>query len=265
MTKTHKLVIWLVITAFLAGFFWLWAYELLQGSLFESNNLHLRMWAALTVLVGFVSAGFILFQRYLFALFAGMLAGLSFMFFFGINPLNFISSAAILLLFFHAQANIKEELAQRTKINARMAIRRSVMPLILSVFLLVSFGAYQSPAIKSFENINRLPSSSEKFISTIVGAVVRDFAGGALDPSLESQATDQVSRQLIDQANVFLEPYFQYAPPAIAFALFLILWGLSWIFIWLSLASGVIFFYMFKKMRWFRIEEKDVKAEVLTV
>jgi len=49
----------------------------------------------------------------------------------------------------------------------------------------------------------------------------------------------------------------------LAFGLFLILWGLSWIFIWLSVLLGMLIFWILKKTKVVSIEERDIKAEVL--
>ena len=62
-----------------------------------------------------------------------------------------------------------------------------------------------------------------------------------------------------------LKPYFQYAPPLLAFGLFLVLWGLSWFFIQLSVLVGMLMFWILKKTNFVKIEKKNIEAETLVV
>ena len=109
-----------------------------------------------------------------------------------------------------------------------------------------------------------MPSASTVFIKNIVEQTL----GGQL-AQVESQQKDiilnQVTQEVIREFNLWLEPYFQYAPPVLAFGLFLVLWGVGWIFIWLSVFIGLLIFQILKKAKFFRIEERNVKAEVLTI
>ena len=60
-------------------------------------------------------------------------------------------------------------------------------------------------------------------------------------------------------------PYLHYAPPVLAFVLFLILYGLSWIFLWLSMLICIGVIAALRMMKFITIEERDVKAEVMVV
>ena len=81
----------------------------------------------------------------------------------------------------------------------------------------------------------------------------------------KEKIVNEITSNVFQQLNSFLKPYFRYAPPLLAFGLFLILWGLSWFFVWLSVLVGMGIFWILKKTGIVRIEEKDVKAEVLIV
>lgn len=138
------------------------------------------------------------------------------------------------------------------------------MNFVIAFFVLASFAAYQSPAIEEFKNIQKLPSSSEVFIKT----VVEQSLGGQLKEAGAQQkdlVLNQVTQEVVKEANLFLEPYFQYAPPALAFGLFLILWSVGWIFVWLAVFLGIFIFWVLKKIKFFKMEEYDVKAERLVV
>src|SRR3989344_1720239 len=75
----------------------------------------------------------------------------------------------------------------------------------------------------------------------------------------------QIAGETFREINTFLKPYFQFAPPLLAFGLFLVLWGLSWFFIWLSVLVGMLIFWILKKTKMVIIKEKDVKAEMLVI
>ncbi len=266
MSKNTKLTVWLVIVGILSGIFWWDAKIWLQGSLFDAGNYRPSLVGAIVVLAGIIGAGYIIFQEYLNSIIPGILIGVGYIVFFGVNPVNLITAAIVLLLFFHAHANVAEELSQRTKINAKMALKRAVSPILLAIFLLMSFGAYQSPAIKSFDNLKQLPTSTEQMIRSVVEAVV--------GPQIENQGASQadmdqifkrVTREVLGQLNTLAGPYLVYAPPVIAFGLFITLWSLMWLFALLSRLVGMAVFYIWKRVGWFRIEEKDVKAETLIV
>ncbi|MEK7603954.1 MAG: hypothetical protein AAB461_02425, partial [Patescibacteria group bacterium] len=94
-----------------------------------------------------------------------------------------------------------------------------------------------------------------------------------LGPQIEAEAGSQkkenviaeTARVTVQQINNLLSPYFQYAPPLLAFGLFLILLGLNWIFVWLSVLAGVGIFWILKKTGFIMIKEYDIKGERLTV
>ena len=56
-----------------------------------------------------------------------------------------------------------------------------------------------------------------------------------------------------------------YSVICLIFGLFLTLWGLIWLFSWLSIGMGWLIFLLLKKIKFIRIEEGEVKAEVLVV
>ena len=76
---------------------------------------------------------------------------------------------------------------------------------------------------------------------------------------------NQVTQEIVKQANSFMEPYFEYAPPALAFGLFLVLWGVGWIFVWLAVFLSLLVFQILQKIKFFKIEEYDIKAQKITI
>ena len=183
---------------------------------------------------------------------------------FRLSSINLVGFFILTLLSYQAQDIVIGEASERVKINSRILVKKSLASLILAFFVLVSFAAYQSPAIEQFKNIQKLPSSSEIFIKTIVEQTL----GGQLaeaSPQQKNLVFNQVTQEVVREANTFLGPYFEYAPPALAFGLFLVLWGVGWIFIWLSVFFGMGIFRILKKTGFVKIEERDVKAERLVI
>ena len=247
--------------------FWMWASARMWLSvpLFESNSSYFGIFGALlTVLISILSLGFLCFRGKKEGIILSGIVGLMYFVMFGVSNFNLVGVTILILLFIHADDLVSGEMRERIKMNSRLLIRKSLPSLVLGLFVLVSFAAYGSPAIESFKNIQQLPSSSEIFIKTIIEQTL----GGQLaeaTPQQKELVLNQATKELVGQANSFLEPYFQYAPPALAFGLFLVLWGVGWIFIWLSVFLGMAIFWILKKTNFFRIEEYDIKAERITI
>lgn len=237
-----------------------------QGSLFEiQSEVSLVIVSVLfIVLLVLLSMGLILFQNRLWSVYLGLIVGITYSLIFGISNINLVGIFILVMLFYHAQDIVHDEINERIKMNSRLLIKKGLVNFITAFFVLASFAAFQNPAIEEFKNIQKLPSSSEIFIKTIVEQTL----GGQLveaGPDQKELVLNQVTNEVVGQANSFLEPYFQYAPPALAFGLFLVLWGVGWIFVLLSTLLGMLIFWILKKINFFRIEERDVKAEAIVV
>lgn len=238
----------------------------LRGSLFDiQNTTNLTITSLLfLVLLSLLSIGIVVFQNRLQSIYLGIIVSVIYSLLFKISNLNLVGIFILVILFYHAQDLVQGEMNERFKINSRVFLRKGLMNFVIAFFVLTSFAAYQSPAIEEFKNIRQLPSSSEILIKTIVeqsiGSQLKEVSAQQKDLVL-----NQVTQEVVKEANLFLEPYFQYAPPALAFGLFLVLWGVGWIFIWLAVFLGMLIFWILKKIKFFRIEERDVKAEILIV
>lgn len=218
----------------------------------------------LVLLLTAVVMGIALFQKKVWALTLSGVVGLIYMFQFGFTGLNLLGIGIYLLLGLYSLSNSGAEISQRTKINIRRIIQHGSSPVILGLFVLISFAAYQSSGIQKLKYADKLPSQSEVFIRSMVENIVGNQIQGA-SPAEKKSIVGQVGQQTLNEINNFFKPYFQYAPPVVAFGLFLILWGISWIFVWLSVLLGMLIFWILKKTKVVMIEERDVKAEVLVV
>ena len=265
MSKTNKFIIWCVLVAITS--FWMWATARiwLSAPLFEGNYTQFFIFSAvLTVLISILSLGFIFFKGKKEGIALSGIVGLMYFIMFGVSNFNLVGVTILILLFIHADDLVSSEILERIKINSKVLIRKSLPNIVLGLFILISFAAYESPAIESFQDIQKLPSSSEIFIKTVVEQTLSGQLVEAT-PQQKELVLSQVTQELISQANSFLEPYFQYAPPALAFGLFLILWSVGWIFMLLSVFLGVIMFWVLRKTNFIKIEDYDVKAQKLTI
>lgn len=266
MSKTNKFILWCVLVAVTS--FWMWAgvQVWLRGSLFDiQNTTNLMITSILFLaLLSLLSVGIVVFQNRLWSTYFGIIVSVTYSLLFKISNLNLVGIFILVLLFYHAQDLVHGEMNERFKINSRIVLRTGLMNFVIAFFVLASFAAYQSPAIEEFKNIRQLPSSSEIFIKT----VVEQALGGQLAEANSQQkelVLNQVTREVVGRVNAFMGPYFQYAPPALAFGLFLILWSVGWIFVWLAVFLGMFIFWILKKIKFFKIEERDVKAEILII
>ena len=218
------------------------------------------------VLVSIISLALPLFRQKRWELVTSGIVGIIFLLFFGWTYINLIGVLIAMSLFEYARFASVEEIDQRTKINSRMIVRRGATGVVLAFFVLVSFAAYQSPVAKGIAAAEQLPSATQQLMRSVVESVI-----GTTETRKKTENTEkekivkEITSKFFQQLNIFLKPYFRYAPPLLAFGLFLILWGLSWFFVWLSVLVGMGIFWILKKTGIVRIEEKDVKAEVLIV
>ena len=202
------------------------------------------------------------FRKKRWALVTSGIVGIIFLLFFEWTYINLVGVLIAMSLFESARFAGVEEIDQWTKINSRTIVRRGATGVVLAFFVLVSFAAYQSPVATGIAETEQLPSVTQQLMRSVVDSVI----GSQIPAGPEKEGViSQVTNETFQQINGILKPYLQYAPPLLAFGLFLILWGLSWIFVWLSVVVGMGIFWILKKTEMIKIEERDVKAEILII
>ncbi len=263
MTKYYKIIIWHVLVAVLAWWMWLGGqsakFNALTGIDFKIPAL-----AAFILITAVLVLGYIVFQKRRWSLTATAVIGFFFMLFFGWNWLNL--SAILIFLVFNlwSATRVRREIVERRILNIQDAFYHGLTPIVFGLFVMISFAAYQSSWADQIKKANQLPNQTQVFIQQIIDK----FAGNKIQARTTGQrreVVNQVSSQVFQEFNSFLKPYFQYAPPVLAFGLFLILWGLSFVFIWLGMAVGMILYWITKKFRVVWVENKDMAAEVLVI
>ncbi|MEX2090779.1 MAG: hypothetical protein WD989_01440 [Candidatus Paceibacterota bacterium] len=261
MPTKYKLIIWHVLIVLLALVFWTYAAGVIaQPS--DSFELGPESIVYLVVFASVIALGLALFRERWLVLSFTAVAGAPYLL---VSPsyVTLGGLAFMVLFMFFSWSVTVSELRERSKVNIRAVLRRSLTAIILALFVAISFLAYGSPIATGMEKNERLPSNTEKFI----GTVVRGTIGPRIEGSLQQKENiiAEVTRETFQEFNTFLKPYFRYAPPLLAFAVFFVLWGLSWFFVQLGVLLGMLIFWFLKKTNFVRIEERDAKAETLII
>ncbi len=262
MSKPIKLAIWHGVVAAVSFGFWFDVSRWLQAAAIEKDFVS---YAVITFgfIVALVALGFMIFEKKWLVLSLPGMVALAYVANLGWSQLELIGLLILFLLAFKSYSDILRETRQRIKITLSEILRHGIFPFILGMFILLSFAAFQSPAFDRFENLKGLPPETQNYIKVIA----ENMVGHKIEGSEQEKKViiNQISAEVTREFNTALGPYFKYAPPVLAFTLFLILWSVSWIFIWLSVLAGMLIFFILKKTGFVRIEEKEVKAEVLNV
>src|SRR3989338_6395794 len=260
---TTKLIIWHAGVAVLDWRMWLGG----QSAKFDAVtgiDFKIPALGALVLLIAVLVLGYVLFQQRRWSLTTAGIIGLIFLYVFGWNWLNFVAVGIFLIFNLWPANRVRREIIERKIMNIPDMFYHGLTSVVLGLFVMISFAAYQSPLLTQIEKAGALPGQTQTFFQQVADK----FIGPRLDTQNAAERryiVGQIASQAYQQVNQFLKPYFRFAPPILAFGLFLILSGLSFIFIWCGMLVGMILFWILKKTRVVRTEEKDVKAEVLVV
>ena len=138
---------------------WLNGVEMLSYS-----SYHIVSIIYVTLLISILALGMALFRSAREALVGLIFAALGFLLAVGFSVLNLVTVGVIILLGWYSRNMVGHEVEQRIKVKSRAMIGAGLTPLIVAMALGVSIVAYQSDAIASLAEEERIPSSSERFI-----------------------------------------------------------------------------------------------------
>lgn len=160
----------------------------------------------------------------------GLCIALTMLVVFGATWLNGVGALAIIPLTAWAGKLIGIEARDHAKINAFLVMRRGLSWVILPLLIAVSFQYYQSPS---------------------------------LERSAEEAYANQVSRRALDALSYYAREYAPFLPPVLAFGLFIVLWGLAYVFIYLSILLGMLIFWVLRKTGFVKIEVVQIPSEFI--
>lgn len=239
--------------------FWLTTRPLIAGSVsFQEASVWLWPLILLAILTGLLALSFLLLDsRAIWLVIALNLIIFILLF----NPKEVVAwgGAAVALLFqFSAWKITKRENENHLRLNLKSILRPGIARLTASFLILISFAYFLSGGVREAAQKKELPESIRRTVQVIVGNYVSENLEGQ-NPSLRARGTETALKQI----NRFLDPYFIYLPPILAFSLFLILQGLSAVFIWLALVWVLPVFWVLKLLKLVKIKKEPKEAEVV--
>ncbi len=247
LTSVAALVFWMVTKPLIVGpvnfqetFFWLWPLTLL------------------VILAGLMALSFLLLEpKIIWLVMALNLIIFALLF----NPKEITIWGGVALAFFFqfsAREITRKEKNNRLRFNFPSIVWSGVGRLITSILILISLAYFLSSGAQATAQKKELPGAVRQVVEVVVGSYIGENLEGQ-NPRLRAQATEAVLQKI----NNFFNPYFVYLPPIFAFSLFLILQGLSIIFIWLAVLWAWLIFWILKLLKIVRIEKEPKEAEVI--
>ncbi|MDP3954326.1 MAG: hypothetical protein Q8Q06_02825 [bacterium] len=254
----------LIISVLLASM-WFWATVkpwLYGDALFAVVDYWLQPLIALIILSTAVALSFLLVKELRLKLLASILSGLPFFIVFGLNYWFFAGLGALVLVHLYAMRVIKEEATEHTKMKYRIIFRRGLPHVITPILIMISFAYFFSPKVQTQTAEKRLPPTVDQVIEQTISTFLGDEIK-RLPAEEQEHAQNQLVGQIKDEFVEFAGPYFRFMPPILAFGLFLILTGLSTIFVWASIGLSVLTVWIFRKTGLVQIKKVQVEAEQL--
>lgn len=263
MSKNYKIIIWHGVVIVLAWLLWNVGQRVGFNAV-TGVNIQFPSLAVFILLTAVVVMGYIMFRQRRWSGSIAIILGGTFLMAYGWNWLNLVSVGIVLGFNFWSAMRVRREINERRILNITDTFYHGLMPVVLGLFVMISFAAYQSPLLSEIKTAQQLPNQTQVIFQQLVEGT---FGQKIQAPTAQqrNQLINEIASQTLQQINGVMKPYFRYAPPILAFGLFLILWGLSFLFVWCGVAVGLIIYWILKKTKVVRIEERDTKAEVLIV
>lgn len=246
-----------------AWLFWLWVEPWVASpTRFADYGLWLKPLIALGVLSSLIGFALMFLKNFGARVLVSVMAGTPFLFVFGFNQYVLGAFVLMLLLHLYAVGNIREQATQRIKVNIREIMNHGLPMVITPLLVLVSFAFYFSPSVQSSAKTKQLPPTVKQMVErTVSGFLGQEIQSLPLQE--RKQAENQLVSEVIKQLTAFAEPYFKFFPPILAFGMFLILQGLSFIFVWIGVAISVLLFWVLKRADFVRLKIVQKETEEL--
>lgn len=168
------------------------------------------------------------------------------------------------LLWYEGSRRIRTDMGERHKVHMWSGLERGVRLILLAMYLMVSLGFYLLPTSRAAD-LKTVSSGIRSSLELSYGNPTIQSQLDQLPPAAQAQVKRDLLLQVDDAVHRWLGPFGPYVPPLLAFALFLTLWGMSFLFREAALLIAFLLFALLKATGFVRIEEKSVKAETLTL
>jgi len=257
--KMTKRIILTAVACFLSFVFWFKAKPWIVDPLrFQDVNVWLWPVIILIAYTALLALSFLLLPK-LYRLVAVVFNLGIFLIFFGVQEIVLAGGAIALLIQLSAIRAVQNAGDNSLHFKFVPALKPGISRLLTGVFILVSFAYFLSPGVQASAQNKELPQGIRKTIQIVVG----NYIGENLEiqnPRLKAETNNYI----IKQVTTFLQPYFKFLPPILAFGLFLILQGISVVFVWLAVLLAFIVFWIFKTQGLVKIDKKPKEADVLS-
>jgi hypothetical protein len=167
-------------------------------------------------------------------------------------------------LWYEASRRMQDDMSDRRKMRISAALGRGVKLILLGAFLMVSVGFYLLPANRKADATTVSKGIQSSLDDAYDTSIMRDQLS-QLPASMQTQFKRDLAQSVDDAVRSWLGPWSGYIPPFLAFALFLAFWSVSFVFREIAIWLGAGLFMILRLTGFIRIEEKEVKAEVLTL
>ena len=260
----YKRSILLVSVGILSVLFWVWAKPWIENPLRLSwdERIWLKPLIMLVIFVAVQGLALLMAGSRLWRWGIILISALPYFVVFEFGKFYWTALPVMILLQMYAGHAIHTEAGERTKINIRQIMDRGLPSLVTSILVMISLAFFLSPATQAAAQKQELPAGTkavvEKSVSIFAGEQLQN-----LSPDQKRSLVNQATGETLKQFNNILKPYFKYFPPILAFGLFLILQGLSFIFVWIGTAISVLLFRVLKKSGVVRILVAQKEAEEL--
>ncbi len=227
---------------------------------------HQQLWIAPIILLVFLSSliliTLLLAGSYRILLLIVALVSLPFLVFFGFRSLYLYAIGITTLFYGLSRWRINSELSTYRKIGIYIIGARNMWLIVTPFLVMTSFAYYATPAVQQVAEEGTLPVAIQNLVENTAGFILEQQII-ELPAGQQIQTKDKVVTQVIRGFSSIIKKNVSYVPPLLAFGLFLVLEGLSLIFVYLSMALSVFIFYLLKRHKFFSIDKKTAEVEVL--
>lgn len=167
-------------------------------------------------------------------------------------------------LWYESSRRVRNDLEDRHKVRVSTTLGTGMTPLLLGIFLMISLGFYLLPAYHTVTP-GAVSVGVQGWLEGAYSQPLVEQQLSQLPPSMQAQVKRDLAKSVDDWVLRILGPLGPFVPPLLAFALFLVLWSVLFIFRELAIWFGVLLFKLLKAVGFIKVGEKDVKAEVITL
>lgn len=259
------LVIIAVITA--STLLW-WASHVWLSSAERFASVSVLLWPSLaaSVLGSVAGLGWMLLERRMDRLAAILGSWVTFIVFWT-PDIWYLSVLPVFALFWwESGRRVRDDISDRLKLRVNATLGHGVKLTLLGAFLMVSLGFYLLPSTRSL-GVTQVSSGVQQQVDQAYDnpLVQSQLAVEQFPPAFQQQVRADLLARVDSVVRQWLGPLGPFIPPILAFILFLAMWSVAFIFREAAIWLGVLLFALLKAVGFVRVEERDVRAQVITL